>query len=68
MRPKLADLAQEELKLAGTRLLAHFDTPSRQIGYQTVKLLHRETRQEFDVGVVLCVRLFWYKNYLPAGL
>ena len=46
---ELADLAQEELKLAGTRLLSQFDTPSRRIGYKTIRLLHRASRTEFDV-------------------
>jgi len=48
---ELEDLAQEELKLAGTRLLAQFGTPSRRIGYKTIRLLHRASRQEYDIGM-----------------
>lgn len=48
---ELEDLAQEELKLAGTRLLAKFGTPSRRIGYKTIRLLHRASRQEYDIGM-----------------
>jgi hypothetical protein len=63
---ELADLAQEELKLAGTRLLAHYDTPSRQTGYSTIKLLHRETRQEYEVEGLPAGRIFNVR-WSPTG-
>eukprot|EP00802_Teleaulax_amphioxeia_P004870 Tamp_04874.p1 GENE.Tamp_04874~~Tamp_04874.p1 ORF type:complete len:973 (-),score=164.66 Tamp_04874:223-2871(-) len=63
---ELADLAQEELKLAGTRLLAHYDVPSRQMGYQTVTLLHRETRQEYEVEGLPAGRIFNVR-WSPTG-
>lgn len=63
---ELADLAIPELKLAGTRLLAHYDTPSRRIGYSTIKLLQRETRQEFDIQGLPAGRIFDVR-WSPTG-
>jgi len=62
----LADLAQEELKLAGTRLLAQYDTPSRRIGYKTIRLLHRASRQEFDIEGLPAGRIFDVR-WSPTG-
>ena len=62
----LDDLAQEELKLAGTRLLAHFDVESRKTGYESVSLLRRETREEFAVEGLPAGRIFGAK-WAPGG-
>jgi hypothetical protein len=64
---ELADLAEEELKLAGVRLLVHADTPSRRIGYASVSLLNRTTRQELQVTGLPPGRIFDVK-WSPCGL
>jgi hypothetical protein len=64
---ELADLAEEELKLAGVRLLVHADTPSRRIGYSSVSLLNRTTRQELQVTGLPPGRIFDVK-WSPSGL
>ena len=67
----LADLAQPELKLAGTRLLSDCDTPSRRIGYKTVRLMHRVSRTEFDIDALPAGRIFdvkWSPNGKRVGL
>jgi hypothetical protein len=63
---RLEDLAQEELKLAGTRLLAQYDVPSRRTGYESVKLLHRPTLKEYEVQGLPPGRIFDAK-WAPKG-